>query len=127
MNEPIIQFSPGKYIAPFVDWFNTNLHVVSKSISVAVEVSLHAIEGALLALPPLAVIAIVAIAVALIVRVRVAVLAAVMLGYCLASSLRDQYLPALPDAVLKVLSMGAKACAGSRAMRNSLFVEAPQR
>lgn len=70
-----------------MDWFNTNLHVVSKAISVAVEASLRAIEGALLALPPLAVIAIVAIAVALIARVRVAVLAAVMLGYCLISGL----------------------------------------
>jgi glycine betaine/proline transport system permease protein len=87
MSEPLIQISPGKYIAPFVDWFNTNLHVVSKAISVAVEASLRAIEGALLALPPLAVIAIVAIAVALIARVRVAVLAAVMLGYCLISGL----------------------------------------
>src|SRR5689334_19048613 len=38
------------------------------------------------------------------------------LGYCFASSLSDQYLPALPDAVLKVLSVGAKACAGALAM-----------
>lgn len=87
MSEPLIQFSPGKYIAPFVDWFNTNLHVVSKTISVAVEVSLRAIEGALLALPPLVVIAIVAIAAALLVRVRIGVLAAIMLGYCLISGL----------------------------------------
>ncbi|MCX9150262.1 ABC transporter permease [Pseudomonas sp. TB1-B1] len=87
MSAPELQFSPGKYLAPLVDWFNTNLHGVSKTISVVVEFSLRAIESALLALPPLAVIAIVAIGAALLIRVRVAVLAAAMLGYCLISGL----------------------------------------
>lgn len=87
MSAPELQFSPGKYLAPLVDWFNTNLHGVSKTISVVVELSLRAIESALLALPPLAVIAIVAIGAALFIRVRVAVLAAAMLGYCLISGL----------------------------------------
>lgn len=87
MSAPQMQFSPGKYLAPLVDWFNTNLHGVSKTISVVVEFSLRAIESALLALPPLAVIAIVAIGAALLIRVRVAVLAAAMLGYCLISGL----------------------------------------
>ncbi|MEE5086797.1 ABC transporter permease [Pseudomonas marginalis] len=87
MSAPELQFSPGKYLAPLVDWFNTNLHGVSKTISVVVELSLRAIESALLALPPLAVIAIVAIGAALLIRVRVAVLAAAMLGYCLISGL----------------------------------------
>src|SRR4051812_40520507 len=32
-----------------------------------------------------------------------------IVGYCLASSFRDQYLPDLPDAVLKVLRVDAKA------------------
>lgn len=87
MSAPELQFSPGKYLAPLVDWFNTNLHGVSKTISVVVELCLRAIESALLALPPLAVIAIVAIGAALLIRVRVAVLAAAMLGYCLISGL----------------------------------------
>ncbi len=40
-----IQFSPGDYLAPAVDWLNTNLHGLFKGISQVIEAVLGAVEG----------------------------------------------------------------------------------
>ncbi|MFF7708557.1 ABC transporter permease subunit [Pseudomonas sp. NPDC007930] len=87
MSAPDFQFSPGRYIAPAVDWLNTNLHGFFRALSVIIETLLGGLESALQALPPGVLIAIVVIAAAVAIRVRVALLAGLMLGFCLLAGL----------------------------------------
>ncbi len=83
MNTSLLQFSPGAFLAPAVDWLNTNLHPLFSAISTIVETVLSAIEAALLVLPPPAMIAIVVVAAFFAVNLRGAVLAGLCLGFCL--------------------------------------------
>jgi len=83
MNPSILQFSPGAFLAPSVDWLNTNLHPLFAAISYVVESVLSAIEAGLLMVPPFALIAIVVIAVFFAVSIRAAILAGLCLGFCL--------------------------------------------
>lgn len=53
-----LQFSPGAYLAPSVDWLNANFHAVFDLVTRAIEALLSAIEYGLVALPSYAVIAI---------------------------------------------------------------------
>ena len=82
-----IQFSPGDYLAPAVDWLNTNLHGLFKGISQVVEAVLGAVEGALLAPHPYLFIGIVVVVAFFFANKRVAVFAAVMLAFCLFAGL----------------------------------------
>ncbi|KJZ62850.1 ABC transporter permease [Pseudomonas fluorescens] len=82
-----IQFSPGDYLAPAVDWLNTNLHGLFKGISQVVEAVLGAVEGALLTPHPYLFIGIVVVAAFFFANKRVAVFAAVMLAFCLFAGL----------------------------------------
>lgn len=82
-----LQFSPGRYIAPVVDWLNTNFHGFFSVVSAVISAVLGTVESALLALPPLAVIGIVFVVAAFTIRLGVAVLAAAMLGFCLVAGL----------------------------------------
>jgi glycine betaine/proline transport system permease protein len=82
-----IQFSPGDYLAPAVDWLNTNLHGLFKGISQVVEAILGAVEGVLLAPHPYLFIGIVVVAAFFFANKRVAVFAAVMLAFCLFAGL----------------------------------------
>ena len=68
-----IQFSPGDYLAPAVDWLNTNLHGLFKGISQVIEAVLGAVEGALLAPHPYLFIGIVVVAAFFFANKRVAV------------------------------------------------------
>lgn len=82
-----IQFSPGDYLAPAVDWLNTNLHGLFKGISQVVEGVLGAVEGTLLAPHPYLFIGIVVVAAFFFANKRVAVFAALMLAFCLFAGL----------------------------------------
>lgn len=82
-----IQFSPGDYLAPAVDWLNTNLHGLFKGISQVVEAVLGAVAGALLAPHPYLFIGIVVVAAFFFANKRVAVFAVVMLAFCLFAGL----------------------------------------
>jgi glycine betaine/proline transport system permease protein len=82
-----IQFSPGDYLAPAVDWLNTNLHGLFKGISQVVEAVLGAVEGALLVPHPYLFISIVVVAAFFFANKRVAVFAAVMLAFCMFAGL----------------------------------------
>jgi glycine betaine/proline transport system permease protein len=77
-----LSFSPGAYLAPAVDWLNTNFHPFFDGVSKVVEVVLGAIEAALLYLPPYAVIVIAVLLVGFFIGMRVAVVTAVALGFC---------------------------------------------
>lgn len=82
-----MQFSPGAFMAPAVDWLNTNFHPFFALVTRIIETVLGGIESAFLALPPLAVIAIVTLAALAAVGWRMAVLAFCCLGFCLLAGL----------------------------------------
>lgn len=74
-------FSPGKLLAPAVDWMNRHLHPAFAFISNAVDFVLDAVEGGLMALPDYGFIAIFSVLVALLLNVRLAVLTGLALGF----------------------------------------------
>ena len=55
----LIQFSPGTYPAPVVDWLNANLHPLFVAISALIQAVLGGIETALLFPPPYVTVAVV--------------------------------------------------------------------
>ncbi|TCU11702.1 ABC transporter permease [Rhizobium sullae] len=83
MNPSILQFSPGAFLAPAVDWLNTNLHPLFAAISYGVEAVLSGIEAALLFVPPYALIVIVIVLAFVAVGLRFAILAGLCLCFCL--------------------------------------------
>ena len=83
MNSSLLQFSPGAFLAPTVDWLNTNLHPFFAVISSGAEAVLSALEAALLFVPPYALIAIIVVAAFFAVNIRAAILAGLCLGFCL--------------------------------------------
>ena len=83
MADTILQFSPGAFLAPAVDWLNTNLHPLFAAIGYVVEAVLSALEATLLSVPPYALIVIVFIAAFFAVSIRAAILAGLCLGFCL--------------------------------------------
>ena len=87
MNLSTMQFSPGSFLAPAVDWLNQNLHPLFALISVVVEAVLNTAEAGLLAVPQYALIATVAVLVALLLNVRIAVLCVLTLGFCVLANL----------------------------------------
>ncbi|MGE8174890.1 ABC transporter permease [Pseudomonas fluorescens] len=82
-----IQFSPGEFLAPGVDWLNANLHGLFKGITQVIEAVLGAVEGVLLAPHPYLFIGIVVVAAFFFANKRVAIFAALMLAFCLFSGL----------------------------------------
>lgn len=82
-----MNFSPGAFLAPAVDWLNANLHGLFVVISKVIEAVLGAVEGALLAPHPYLLIAIVVVAALAFAPKRAAVFAGLMLAFCLFSGL----------------------------------------
>lgn len=82
-----MNFSPGAFLAPAVDWLNANLHGLFVVISKVIEAVLGAVEGAFLAPHPYLLIAIVVVAALAFAPKRVAVFAGLMLAFCLFSGL----------------------------------------
>jgi glycine betaine/proline transport system permease protein len=87
MNSPSNIFSPGAYLAPFVDWLNANLHWLFAAISTVIAATLNAIEGVLLFPSPYVLIAIVVVLAYVVANIKLAILAAIALGFCLISNL----------------------------------------
>ena len=83
MNASLLQFSPGAFLAPAVDWLNTNHHPLFAAIGYIVEAALSGIEAALLFVPWYLLIAAVVIAAYFAVSLRAAILAGLCLGFCL--------------------------------------------
>ncbi|MCJ1902677.1 MULTISPECIES: ABC transporter permease [Paracoccus] len=81
------EFSPGAFLAPAIDWLNANFHPFFALITRVIEAVLGTIEGALLALPPLAVIGLAVLAALLAIHLRAAILAGCCLGFCWLSGL----------------------------------------
>lgn len=87
MNFETLRFSPGAYLAPVVDWLNTNFHPVFDALARFVEAVLSALEAVLLYPPPYVIILVAAALAALFINVRVAIVAALALGFCLLTGL----------------------------------------
>lgn len=83
MNPDQLQFSPGAYLAPAVDWLNKNFHPFFDAVTKLIEAVLGAIEIALLYPPPYATIVIAVLLAAFFVSVRVSVVTAIALTFCL--------------------------------------------
>lgn len=98
-----MNFSPGAFLAPLVDWLNTNLHGLFVLISQIIEAILGAVEGALLAPHPYLLIAIVAVAAVIFANKKVALFAAVMMGFCLFSGLWQASMQTISLVVVAVL------------------------
>lgn len=77
-----VQISPGAFLAPAVDWLNTNFHGVFALVSRLIEALLGGLELALLALPPWGVIGLVVLATFVSINRRLAILAGLSLGFC---------------------------------------------
>lgn len=86
MNMDLFRFSPGAYLAPAVDWLNTNFHPVFGAITVFIEAVLGGIEAALL-YPPAYVIVAIAVAATLFIGIRLAIVTGVALAFCFLSGL----------------------------------------
>jgi glycine betaine/proline transport system permease protein len=84
------EFSPGAWLAPVVDWLNTNFHGLFAAISAVIEAVLGAIQGALL-FPPVLVVLLLAAALAwVLLGWRMDVLTAVALGFCFLMDLWEE-------------------------------------
>jgi glycine betaine/proline transport system permease protein len=83
MNPDLLQFSPGAYLAPAVDWLNKNFHPFFDAVTKLIEAVLGAIETALLYPPPYATIVVAVLLAAFFVSVRVSVVTAIALTFCL--------------------------------------------
>lgn len=87
MNPLPFQLSPGSVVAPAFDWVNVHLHPLFAAVSTGVGAVLSVIETALLAAPPLALIALVVLFAGLFAGWGTAVLAGCALGFCLVADL----------------------------------------
>ncbi|RWI16164.1 proline/glycine betaine ABC transporter permease [Mesorhizobium sp.] len=87
MNPDLFGFSPGAYLAPAVDWLNTNFHPFFDAVTKLIEAVLGGIEGVLLYPPPYAVIVVAVLLAAFFVNIRVSVVTAIALAFCLFAGL----------------------------------------
>jgi glycine betaine/proline transport system permease protein len=84
------QFSPGAWLAPAVDWLNTNFHTLFGAIASIVSAVVGGVQAILLFPPAYVVIPAVAVLALVLLSARIAILAVVALGFCLAMDLWRQ-------------------------------------
>ncbi|MGO7872612.1 ABC transporter permease [Rhizobium leguminosarum] len=87
MNADLFRFSPGAYLAPVVDWLNTNFHPFFDAVTKFIEAVLGGIEAVLLYPPAYAVIVVVVLLAAFLINLRVSIVAAVALMFCFLTGL----------------------------------------
>lgn len=87
MNLDLFEFSPGAYLAPAVDWLNTNFHPFFDAVTKFIEMVLGGIEAGLLYPPPYVVIALATFLAAYFITVRVSVVTAIALAFCFVAGL----------------------------------------
>ena len=84
------QFSPGAWLAPAVDWLNTNFHSLFGAIASIVTAVVGSFQAVLLFAPAFVVIAVAAVLAFALLGVRIAILTVVALGFCFAMDLWRQ-------------------------------------
>ena len=103
MDPKTVWFSPGAYLAPFIDWLNANFHPFFDLITRMIEGVLGGFESALLYPPFYVVIGVVVALAAIFVNVRVAVTSGIALAFC--------FLAGLWDASMQTLALVTVSCA----------------
>jgi glycine betaine/proline transport system permease protein len=83
-------FSPGAWLAPAVDWLNTNLHPLFGAIAAFVDAVVGGVQAALLWPPALVIVALVAGLAWLLLGWRMGLLALLALGFCLVMDLWEE-------------------------------------
>lgn len=96
-------FSPGAWLAPAVDWLNTNLHPLFRAITLVVNTVVEGVQAALLSPPALVVIAVVAGLAGLLLGWRMAILALVALGFCFLMDLWEQSMETIALVTVSVM------------------------
>lgn len=84
------QFSPGAWLAPAVDWLNTNFHSLFSVIASIVTAVVDSVQAILLFAPAYVVIAVAGGLALALLGARIATLVVVALGFCLAMNLWRQ-------------------------------------
>lgn len=87
MNLDLFEFSPGAYLAPAVDWLNTNFHPFFDAVTKFIEMVLGGIEAGLLYPPPYVVITLATFLAAYFITVRISIVTAVALAFCFVAGL----------------------------------------
>jgi glycine betaine/proline transport system permease protein len=94
-----LQFSPGGWLAPAVDWLNANFHPVFQAISTGIETVIGGFQAILLYPPSWAVLLVVAGIAWAFLGIRMGLLAIVALGFCL---LMDLWVEAMETIALVI-------------------------
>jgi glycine betaine/proline transport system permease protein len=94
-----LQFSPGGWLAPAVDWLNANFHPVFQAISTGIETVIGGFQAILLYPPSWAVLLVVAGVAWALLGIRMGLLAIVALGFCL---LMDLWVEAMETIALVI-------------------------
>ncbi len=95
-------FSPGAWLAPAVDWLNTNFHPFFSAIATLVEAVVGTAQTALLFPPALVVIAVVAGLAWVLLGWRMAILVLCALGFCFVMNLWKQSMETVALVVVSV-------------------------
>jgi glycine betaine/proline transport system permease protein len=112
-------FSPGSWLAPVVDWLNTNFHGLFAVVSAVIEAVLGGLQAALLFPPAYAVVLIAAALAWALLGWRAAILAAVALCFC--------YLVALWDESMETIALVSVSVAISVAVAVPIGILAARR
>lgn len=84
------QFSIGAWLAPFVDWLNANMHWLFDAIGTTVDVTIVALQSALLYPPAWVIIAIATLLAGGLINLRTGLLTFLCLGFCWITNLWAQ-------------------------------------
>lgn len=122
MNFDLLRLSPGTYLAPAVDWLNTNFHPFFATITNVIEAVLGAMEAVLL-YPPAYVLIVTAVLLAVfLVNIRVAIVTAIALAFCFFAGLWAQSMQTLAlVSVAVVISVSIAFPLGILASRHKRF------
>lgn len=96
-------FSPGAWLAPAVDWLNTNFHPLFRAITLVVNTIIEGVQAALLSPPALVVIVVVAGLAGLLLGWRMALLALIALGFCFVMDLWEQSMETIALVTVSVM------------------------
>lgn len=90
-----MNYSPGEWLSPAVDWLNTHWHPLFAFISTLVEATLDRVEGWVLVAPVYLVIGVLAIAAGALLSIRMGALVVGTLGFCAINNLWDSTMQTL--------------------------------
>lgn len=122
MNFDFFRFSPGIYLAPAVDWLNTNFHPFFAAVTNLIESVLGAIEAVLLYPPAFALIAIATLLAFFAINLKAAIVTMLALAFCFFAGLWTQSMQTLAlVTVAVIISVSIAFPLGILASRNKRF------